>query len=143
MNLEHMKEAIKKAKFSGKDIPVGAVIVKNGEIIAKATNQRELRQNVIYHAEMVAIKRACRKLRNWRLNDCEIYVTLEPCPMCASAILQARISKIYFGAYDMLNGAFGSKCDMRNIMNYDAEVKGGIMEEDCGKLLKDYFEKMR
>ena len=143
MNLEHMKEAIKKAKLSGKDIPVGAVIVKNGEIIAKATNQREYRQNTIYHAEMVAIKRACRKLRNWRLNDCEIYVTLEPCPMCASAILQARISKIYFGAYDMLNGAFGSRCDMRNIMNYDAEVKGGIMEEDCGKLLKDYFEKMR
>lgn len=143
MNPKFMKEAIKKAKFSGKDIPVGAIIVKNGEIITKATNQRELRQNAIYHAEMVAIKRACRKLRNWRLNDCEIYVTLEPCPMCASAILQSRISKIYFGAYDMLNGAFGSKCDMRNIMNYHAEVKGGIMEEECAKLLKDYFEKMR
>lgn len=143
MNPNFMKEAIKKAKFSGKDIPVGAVIVKNGEIIAKATNQRELRQNTIYHAEMVAIKRACRKLRNWRLNDCEIYVTLEPCPMCASAILQSRISKIYFGAYDMLNGAFGSRCDMRKIMNYEAEVKGGIMEEECAKLLKDYFEKMR
>ena len=143
MKLELMKEAIKKAKKSGKDIPIGAIIVKDGEIITKAVNQREKKQNTIYHAEIVAIKRACRKLKNWRLNDCEMYVTLEPCPMCASAILQARISKVYFGAYDLLNGAFGSKCDMRKIMNYSAEIKGGIMEEECAKLLKDYFERMR
>lgn len=138
-----MQSAVKIAKTSGKDIPVGAVIVKDGEIIAKAVNQREKRQNAIYHAEMLAIRKACRRLKNWRLNDCEMYVTLEPCPMCASAILQARISKIYFGAYDFLNGAFGSKSDMRTIMGYDAEVKGGIMEEECAKLLKDYFEGMR
>ena len=143
MKLEFMQEAIKKAKKSGKDIPVAAIIVKDGEIISKAINQREKRQNAIYHAEMLAIKRACRKLKNWRLNNCEMYVTLEPCPMCASAILQARISKIYFGAYDFLNGAFGSKSDMRNIMGYDAEIKGGIMEDECAKLLKDYFERMR
>ena len=143
MNIEYMKQAIKIAKTSGKDIPVGAIIVKNGEIISKAINQREKRQNAIYHAEILAIKRACRKLKNWRLNDCEIYVTLEPCPMCASAILQARIGKIYYGAYDFLNGAFGSKSDMREIMNYSAEVKGGIMEDECAKLLKDYFERMR
>ena len=143
MKLEYMKKAIKIAKTSGKDIPVGAIIVKDGEIIAKAVNQREKRQNTLYHAEMLAIRKACRKLKNWRLNDCEMYVTLEPCPMCASAILQARINKIYFGAYDFLNGAFGSKSDMREIMNYSAEVKGGIMEDDCAKLLKDYFEGMR
>ena len=143
MKLEFMEEAIKMAKKSGKDIPVGAVIVKNGEIIAKAVNQREKRQNAIYHAEMLAIRRACRKLKNWRLTDCEMYVTLEPCPMCASAILQARIGKIYYGAYDFLNGAMGSKSDMRKIMNYDAEVKGGIMEDDCTKLLHNYFERLR
>lgn len=143
MKLEFMQEAIKMAKKSGKDIPVGAVIVKDGEIISKAVNQREKRQNAIYHAEMLAIRRACRKLKNWRLTDCEMYVTLEPCPMCASAILQARISKIYYGAYDFLNGAFGSKSDMRKTMGYEAKVKGGIMEEDCAKLLKDYFEAMR
>lgn len=143
MKPEFMQEAIKKAKKSGEDIPIGAIIVKDGEIISKAVNQREKRQNTIYHAEILAIKRACKKLKNWRLNDCEIYVTLEPCPMCASAILQARISKVYFGAYDFLNGAFGSKSDMRTIMGYNAEVKGGIMEDECTKLLKDYFERMR
>ena len=143
MNIEYMKKAIKIAKTSGKDIPVGAIIVKDGEIISKAINQREKRQNAIYHAEILAIRRACRKLKNWRLNDCEIYVTLEPCPMCASAILQARIGKIYYGAYDFLNGAFGSKSDMREIMSYNAEVNGGIMEDECAKLLKDYFERMR
>ncbi len=143
MKLEFMEEAIKTAKKSGKDIPVGAVIVKNGEIISKAVNQREKRQNAIYHAEILAIRRACRKLKNWRLNDCEIYVTLEPCPMCASAILQARIGKIYYGAHDFLNGAMGSKSDMRKIMGYDAKVKGGIMEDACAKLLHDYFERLR
>ncbi len=143
MNNEFMKEALKLAKKSGKDIPIGAVIVKDGKIIAKAVNEREKKHNVIYHAEMLALEKACKKLKNWRLNDCEIYITLEPCPMCASAILQARIQKIYFGAYDLLNGAFCSKSDMRKIMDYNAEVKGGIMEEECTKILKDYFEGLR
>lgn len=143
MNLNYMKKAIKIAKTSGKDIPVAAVIVKNGEIISKAVNKREKEQNVINHAEMIAIQKANKKLKNWRLNDCEMYVTLEPCPMCASAILQARISKLYFGAYDMLNGAMGSKSDMREIMGYPLEVKGGILEEECVKLLHDYFEGLR
>ncbi|MBQ8887275.1 MAG: nucleoside deaminase [Candidatus Gastranaerophilales bacterium] len=138
-----MKKAIKIAKTSGNDIPIGAVIVKDGKIIAKAVNQREKKQNTVNHAEIIAIQKANKKLKNWRLNDCEMYVTLEPCPMCASAILQARISKLYFGAYDMLNGAMGSKSDMRKIMNYDIEVKGGIMEDECAKLLHDYFERLR
>ena len=142
-NIEYMKKAIKIAKTSGNDIPIGAVIVKDGKIIAKAVNQREKKQNTVNHAEIIAIQKANKKLKNWRLNDCEMYVTLEPCPMCASAILQARISKLYFGAYDMLNGAMGSKSDMRKIMNYDIEVKGGIMEDECAKLLHDYFERLR
>ncbi len=143
MNIEFMQKALDIAKTSGKDIPIGAVIVKDDKIIAKAVNEREKNKNVICHAEIIALQNACKKLKNWRLNDCEIYVTLEPCPMCASAILQARINKIYFGAYDILNGAFGSKSDMRKIMDYNAEVKGGIMEEECSKLLKDYFERLR
>ena len=142
-NIEYMKNAIKIAKTSGGDIPIGAVIVKDGKIIAKAVNQREKRQNAVNHAEIIAIQKANKKLKNWRLNDCEMYVTLEPCPMCASAILQARISKLYFGAYDMLNGALGSKSDMRKIMNYDMEVKGGIMEDECANLLHNYFERLR
>lgn len=143
MKPEYMQKALNLAKKSGKDIPIGAIIVKDDKIISKAVNEREKRQNALYHAEMLAIKRACRKLGNWRLTDCEIYVTLEPCPMCASAILQSRISKIYFGAYDLLNGAFGSKSDMREIMSYNAYVKGGIMEEECTKIIKDYFERLR
>ena len=142
-NIEFMQEAINIAKTSGKDIPIGAVIVKDGEIIARAVNEREKEQNAVNHAEIVAIQKANKKLNNWRLNDCEMYVTLEPCPMCASAILQARISKVYFGAYDMLNGAMGSKTDMCKIMNLDIDVKGGIMEDECSKLLHDYFERIR
>ena len=138
-----MQEAVKLANTSDKDIPIAAVIVKDGQIIASAVNEREKEQNAVNHAEIIAIQKANKKLNNWRLNDCEMYVTLEPCPMCASAILQARISKLYFGAYDMLNGAMGSKSDMRKIMNLDIEVKGGIMEDECAKLLHDYFERLR
>lgn len=138
-----MQEAVKLANTSDKDIPIAAVIVKDGQIIASAVNEREKEQNAVNHAEIIAIQKANKKLNNWRLNDCEMYVTLEPCPMCASAILQARISKLYFGAYDMLNGAMGSKSDMRKIMNLDIEVKGGIMEDECTKLLHNYFERLR
>ena len=143
MKLEFMQKAINLAKKSGNDIPIGAVIVKDDKIIAKSVNEREKKQNVLCHAEIIAINHACKKLKNWRLNDCEMYVTLEPCPMCASAILQARISKVYFGAFDLLNGAFGSKSDMRRIMNYNIDVKGGILEEECSYILKSYFEGLR
>ena len=143
MKHKFMLEALNIAKTSGKDIPIGAVIVKNGEIVASGINKRETNQIATGHAEIIAIETACKKLNSWRLNDCEIYVTLEPCPMCASAILQARISGIYFGAYDYLNGALGSKCDMRNIMGINAKVTGGILEQDCAKLLKEYFKELR
>ena len=144
MKPELMLKAIEIAKNSDSDIPIGAVIVKDGEIISFAHNQREKDNIATYHAEILAIQRANEKLKNWRLNNCEMYVTLEPCPMCASAIIQARISKVYFGAYDSLNGALGSKCDMRQIMNYNnLDVIGGIEEENCTKILKEYFSELR
>ncbi len=144
MKLEFMQEAIKIARKSGKDIPIGAIIVKDGKVIAKASNSREKEQQTVNHAEILTIQMANKKLKNWRLTGCEMYVTLEPCPMCASAILQARIDKLYFGASDLMNGAFGSKSDMRQIMGYNnIEVKGGILEEECSLLLKNYFEGIR
>ena len=140
MNPNFMKEAIKKAKFSGKDIPVGAVIVKNGEIIAKATNQRELRQNTIYHAEMVAIKRACRKLRNWRLNDCEIYVTLEPCVMCAGALGWSQLGRLVWGADDAKRGfsRFAPEA-----LHPKTEIAKGVMAKECAEIIQEFFKNKR
>ena len=143
MNYEFMLKAIEAAKTTCSDIPVGAVVVKNNEIIAIGVNEKEKYQNTINHAEIVAIQKANQILKNWRLNDCEMYVTLEPCPMCAGAIIQSRIKALYFGAYDMLTGAMGSKIDMSNIMAAKIEVKGGILEEQCTKLLTDYFKNIR
>ena len=143
MKPDFMQQAITLAKTTKQDVPIAAIIVKDNKIIAKAVNEREKKRNATLHAEIVAINEASKVLNNWHLDNCEIYVTLEPCPMCASAILQARIKKIYFGAYDYLYGAFGTKCDMRKIMNYSADVKGGILEEECTKILKDYFEEIR
>lgn len=143
MKPDFMQQAITLAKTTKQDVPIAAIIVKDNKIIAKAVNEREKKRNATLHAEIVAINEASKVLNNWHLDNCEIYVTLEPCPMCASAILQARIKKIYFGAYDYLYGAFGTKCDMRKTMNYSAGVKGGILEEECTKILKDYFEEIR
>ena len=132
-----MLKALEAAKKSGGDLPVGAVIVKNGEILATQTNRREQLNDPTAHAEILALREASKKLKNWRLDGCELYVTLEPCPMCAFAIVQARIKKVYFGAYDTLYGACGS------VYNFNTDTKGSIMEEECQKLLKDYFEKIR
>ena len=143
MKPEFMLKAIELAKTSQNDIPIGAVIVKNNEIISFGVNAREKEQNTVNHAEIIAIQIANKKLNNWRLNECEMYVTLEPWTMCASAIVQAILHSVYYGAYDMLNGAFISKTDMRKIMNIPLEVYGGIMEEECSKILKDYFKKLR
>lgn len=141
----YMKAALGRAATAAKygEIPVGAVIVYKGRIISGGRNRREGAKCATCHAEMSAIESACRKLGGWRLFECDMYVTLEPCPMCAGAILQARISKVYFGAYDLLNGAFGSKFDMRLITGCDTIVFGGIMEDECLKLLKNYFERIR
>ena len=143
MNLEYMKRAIILAKTVENDIPVGAVIVKDNEIISEGVNEREKRQKTTLHAEILAIERANEKLKNWRLNDCEMYVTLEPCPMCAGAIIQSKIKRLYYGAYDFLNGAMGSKIDITKITSAKIDVKGGIMEDECTRMLKDYFQKIR
>lgn len=139
----YMLQAVQIAKGSGVDLPVGAIIVNNGNIIAKAHNEKELKNNSTLHAEMVVIQEAQAKLNKWRLDDCELYVTLEPCPMCAWAIIQSRISKVVFGAHDALYGALGTKIDLRQLANSNLKVVAGIKEEECQKLLNDYIKQMR
>lgn len=138
-----MKRAIEFAKLAGGEIPVGAVIVKDGEIVAGAFNRKEEFNDVTAHAEILAIREAAQKLKRWRLDDCEMYVTLEPCPMCAWAIVNSRIKTVYFGSYDMNYGALGSKIDVRKLANSKLKVFGGIMELECGKILDGYFEVVR
>ena len=141
-----MKEAIKSALEAGKngEIPVGAVIVKNGEIIATGRNRREEKHSVLGHAELDAMENAAKKLNDWRLNDCELYVTLEPCPMCAGAIINSRIKKVVFGAFDKKMGAVDS---VTNLFSYDfgshPEVFAGIAEDECSALLKNFFGDVR
>lgn len=138
-----MSKAIETAKQAGFEIPVGAVIVKNGEIIASAYNIKEQMNDVTAHAEILAIREAEKKLNNWRLNDCIMYVTLEPCPMCAWAIIQSRIKAVYFGSYDLSYGALGSKINIRTLVDSKLEVYGGIMEKECDELLEKFFRGVR
>lgn len=147
MTDKFMSEALKEAKkaFTLGEIPVGAVIVKDNEIIAASYNTKETENNPIKHAEINAIEMASGKLNNWRLSDCDMYVTLEPCVMCAGAILNARIRNLYFGAYDYKYGACVSN---DNIFFTNKEICftnifGGIMEEECKKILSDFFKNIR
>jgi len=142
-----MKEALKEAKKAYKklEVPVGAVIVKNGEIIAKAHNLKETKFDTTKHAEILAIQRASKKLKSWRLLDCEMYITLEPCTMCAGAIINSRIKKIYIGTMDEKTGAAGSKLNLFEdyTFNHKVEVENGILKEECEKTLKDFFKELR
>lgn len=138
-----MKRAIEIAKQAGSEIPIGAVIVKDGEVIASAYNRKEELNDVTAHAEILAIREASEKLGRWRLDDCEMYVTLEPCPMCAWAIVNSRIKTVYFGSYDVNYGALGSAIDVRKLANSKMKVYGGIMEADCDKILNEYFKELR
>ncbi len=138
-----MKRAVELAKKSKGEIPVGALIIKDGEVIAETFNQKETTNDVTAHAEILAIRGAEQKLGRWRLDDCEMYVTLEPCPMCAWAIVSARIKVVYFGSYDKNYGALGSVIDVRKLANSKMKVYGGIMEEECDKILKEYFKELR
>ena len=138
-----MQQAIIQAQKACGEIPVGAVIMRNDEIISTAFNKKEAENDVTAHAEIIAIREAAKKLGNWRLEDCTMYVTLEPCPMCAWAIIQSRIKAVYFGAYDENYGALGSKIDLRPLLSSKLKVYGGIMEDECNKILKDYFEGIR
>lgn len=137
-----MQKAIEQAKLSGKDIPVGAVIVKNGEIISSAFNTKEKDNNVTSHAEIVALKKASESLNNWRIDSCDLYVTLEPCPMCAWAIMQSHINNIYFGSYDLKYGAF-SVVKLDKYTEFKPNIYGGICEKECDELLKTFFKNIR
>lgn len=138
-----MERAIKEALKTTKDIPVGCVIELNGNIIAKAHNMREENNDVTAHAEILAIKQAQEVLNNWRLDNCTMYVTLEPCPMCCWAILQSRIKTVYFGSYNTKYGALGSALNLIDYSEYKTKVYGGIKETECDKILKDFFIKVR
>ena len=138
-----MNLAIEQAIKTEKDIPVGAVVVKDGEVIASAHNTKELDNDITSHAEIIAIRKASKILNNWRLTGCDIYVTLEPCPMCGWAILQSGIKNLYFGSYDSNYGAFTSNCDLRKISNNKTNVYGGIQEEECNRILIDFFKTIR
>ncbi len=132
-----------KAKALG-EVPVGAVVVQNGKVIATGYNQRESKKNVLLHAEMIALQRACKKVGDWRLSDCDLYVTLEPCPMCTGAIINARIRRVYFGAKDPKSGCMGSVCDLtKEAFSDQIEVIPGILEEECSRQLTDFFRKVR
>ena len=141
-----MKEALKEAKkaYDKLEIPVGAVIVKDGKIIARAHNLKETKKDTTNHAEILAIKKASKKLDSWRLLDCEMYVTLEPCAMCAGAIIQSRIKKIYIGTLDEKTGASGSVLNVFEYpFNHQVEVEKGILKENCENILKDFFKMLR
>ena len=142
-----MKMARHQAKLAGKhrEVPVGAVRVRDGEVIAKAYNRKERYGCADYHAEMVAIEKACKVIGDWRLTGCDIYVTLEPCPMCAGALINARVDNIYFGAYDPKAGCCGTLYDLPSDkrFNHRPAVTGGIMEQECGRILKDFFKEHR
>ncbi len=147
MEEKFMKLAIKEAKkaYEKLEVPIGAVIVKDGKIIARAHNLRETKKQACAHAEILAIEKACKKLDAWRLEGCEMYVTLEPCPMCAGAIINSRIKKIYIGAMDPKGGTVGSKINLlKDIkLNHETEIQYGVCSEECSKLLKDFFKELR
>jgi len=141
--IEALKEAEKSANFD--EVPVGAVIVKDGKIIARGHNLREKTNDPTSHAEIVAIRKACKKLNSWRLEDCTIYVTIEPCSMCAGTLLWTRIKRIVYGAKDFKGGALGSSYnifDVKNI-NHHPEICGGILEERCSLIISNFFKNKR
>lgn len=141
-----MKEALKEAlKARAKDeVPVGAVIVLNGKIIARGHNKRETKKNSLCHAEIIAIDKACKKLKNFRLENCELYVTLEPCLMCAGAIVQARIKKVVFGASDNKYGMAGTVFNAFELKsNHNVEIKKDVLKDECSEILTSFFKEMR
>ena len=146
-NEKFMKEALKEAQkaYEKLEVPVGAVIVKDGKIIARAHNQKETKKDTTKHAEILAIQKASKKLESWRLIDCEMYITLEPCSMCAGAIINSRIKKIYIGTLDEKTGAAGSVFNLFEdyTFNHKVEIEKGILQKDCEQILKDFFKELR
>ncbi|MEG2348698.1 MAG: nucleoside deaminase [Clostridia bacterium] len=142
----YMEEALKEAKkaYKKKEVPVGAIILKDGKIIAKAHNLRERKKSALAHAEILAIKKACKKLKSWRLDGTQMYVTLEPCPMCAGALILARVSKVYIGSIDEKNGCIVSKSKILDV-DTTHKVEYEFLEDsfECSKILKDFFSQLR
>lgn len=140
-----MKAALKCAQtaLSEGEVPIGAVVVLNGKIISRGHNRRTKKQVATAHAEIEAIEKACKKLGSWRIPGCELYVTLEPCPMCMGAALNARIKKVYFGAYEAKGRSLTNEIASANLLNHKVEVEGGVMEEECSKILSAFFSDMR
>lgn len=133
-----MAEARKAAKKD--EVPVGAVVVKGGKIIARGHNLRETRRSPLAHAELIAIKKAARKLGGWRLSGCDIYVTLEPCPMCGGAIVNARMDRVFFGASEPKSGAFGGHLNLNDFaLNHRPEIIPGVLREECLLILQNFF----
>ena len=143
----YMEQAIKEAEKAYKklEVPVGAIIVKDGKIIARAHNQKETKTDTTKHAEILAIQKASKKLKSWRLIDCEMYITLEPCSMCAGAIINSRIKKIYIGAMDEKTGAVGSVLNLLEdyTFNHKVEIEKGIKKSECENILKQFFKELR
>ena len=142
-----MQEALKEAKkaYNKLEVPVGAVIVKDGKIIARGYNQKETKTDTTKHAEIIAIQKASQKLKSWRLLDCEMYVTLEPCSMCAGAIINSRIKKVYYGTSDNKTGAVGSVLNLFEdfTFNHKVEYEKNIMQTECENILKQFFKELR
>ena len=147
MKDKFMRLAIKQALIAKEkdEVPIGAVIVLDGKVIARAHNQVEKTQRAIAHAEILAIEKACKKLKSWRLDGADMYVTVEPCAMCAGAIANARIKKVYFGAYENKSGCAESLYPVltNNGLNHKTEFQGGVEQEKCAQILKDYFREKR
>lgn len=145
-DIEFMKIALEQANIAYKDneVPVGAVIVKDNTIVSVGRNKRESEKNALYHAEIDAINKACIRLGGWRLWQCEMFVTLEPCPMCAGAIINSRIKRLVFGAYDKKAGSCSSVINLFSLpFNHKPEVLGGVLNDESSALLKDFFKRLR
>lgn len=141
-----MQKALQLAKISAAkgEVPVGAIIVKGDEIVGTGRNRREYGKNALYHAEIEAIDNACKTLGGWRLWECDMYVTLEPCPMCAGAIINSRIKTVYYGASDLKAGSFGSVVDFNSLpYNHKPEIVSGVMQDEARKMLSDFFKGLR
>ncbi len=140
-----MQAALKCAHkaFEEGEVPIGAVVVCDGKIISRGHNRRTKRQIATAHAEIEAIEKACKKLHSWRIPECEIYVTLEPCPMCMGAMLNSRIKKVYFGAYEGKGRSMTAQLAESNLVNHKIEVEGGVMEKECAEILSSFFYTVR
>ena len=145
MKNKFMAAALKCARkaFDEGEVPIGAVIVLEGKVIARGHNRRTKKQVATAHAEIEAIEKACKKLKSWRIPECELYVTLEPCPMCMGAALNARIKKIYFGAPEDKGRSLTNEIANANLLNHTVEVEGGVMKEECAAVLSEFFSSMR